>query len=51
MTWIAIRDRVELVLPNVILAGVLAYNPARASLIVADQETGEAEVLTVDLTV
>lgn len=51
MTWIAIRDRVELALPNVTLTGVLSYNPARASLIVADHETGEAEVLTVDLTV
>lgn len=51
MTWTTIRDRVELDLSDVTLSGVLAYNPARASLIIADHETGEAEVLTVDLTV
>ena len=51
MPWTTIRDRVELALPNVTLSGVLSYNPARASLIVADHETGEAEVLSVDLTV
>ncbi len=51
MPWTTTRDRVELILSHVTLSGVLAYNPARASLIVADQETGEAEVLTVDLTV
>ena len=51
MTWTTIRGRVELALPNVTLSGVLSYNPARASLIVADHETGEAEVLSVDLTV
>ena len=51
MTWTTIRDRVELALPNVALSGVLTYSPARASLIVADHETGEAEVLSVDLAV
>lgn len=51
MAWTTIRDRVELALPDVTLSGVLAYNPARASLIIADHETGEAEVLTVDLAV
>ncbi len=51
MTWTTIRDCVELALPHVALTGVLSYNPARASLIVADHETGEAEVLSVDLTV
>lgn len=51
MTWTTIRDRVELALPNVTLSGVLSYNPAHASLIIADHETGEAEVLCVDLTV
>lgn len=51
MAWTTIRDRVELALPDVTLSGALSYNPARASLIVADRETGEAEVLTVDLTV
>lgn len=51
MTWTTIRDRVELALPHVTLTGVLSYNPAHASLIVADHETGEAEVLSVDLAV
>ena len=51
MTWTTIRDRVELALPNVTLSGVLSYNPARASLVVADHETGEAEVISVDLAV
>ena len=51
MTWTTIRDRVKLALPHVTLSGVLAHNPARASLIIADHETGEAEVLSVDLAV
>ncbi len=51
MTWTTIRDCVELALPHVALTGVLSYNPAHASLIVADQETGEAEVPSVDHTV
>lgn len=51
MTWTTIRDRVELDLPHLTLGGVLSYNPARASLIVADHGTGEAEVLSVDLAV
>ena len=51
MTWTTIRDRVELALPHATLSGVLSYNPAHASLIVADHETGGAEVLSVDLAV
>lgn len=51
MTWTTIRDRVELALPDVTLSGVLSYNLAHASLILANHATGEAKVLTVDLTV
>lgn len=51
MACMTVRDRVELVLPDVTLSGVLAYEPGRASLIVADRDTYESEVLTVDLTV
>lgn len=51
MAWVTVRDRVELVLPVLTLRGVLAYEPGRASLIVADSDTYDSEVLTVDLTV
>lgn len=51
MTWTTIRTRTELALPHVTLTGTLAYNPGRAALIIADHDTCESEVLTVDLTV
>lgn len=49
MTWKTINESVIVHYPQFTMTGPIEYDPAQASLAQVDAETGEDEVLSVDL--
>lgn len=49
MTWKTINESVTVHYPQFTMTGSIEYDPAQASLAQVDAETGEDEVLSVDL--
>ena len=50
MTWTTLREHVELLLEHVTLTGAVEHDPSHNGLTITCPDTGNSEVLTIDLT-